>query len=278
VVYEANSLVDVEARMTPAKRLKGLLALLQLAAFAVADEIVAVTPRLASSIGAISGARLLSITVVQNAGDSEFEPVPKGMARRELGLSGDSSIVGFVGSLAPWQGLRLLVKAFRVIAEQVPEAELVIVGDGPELAPLQLEIRDLPYRSKVRFQGRVAHPVALKYICSFDVAVVPYESSLLFETVGRSPIKAYEYMACGRPLVVGAFPGLAEEVTEARCGIVVPPDDIGSLASAVVRLLRNPEQRTQMGEAGRSYVATKKSWSEVARRIFELCRSVAPGG
>jgi len=277
VIDEANSLVAVEMSQTIGKVLSKPFAVLQEFAFVTADAIVAVTERLAESIRASLDGRKLTILVVPNAGDSEFEPLPKVVARRRLGLSEESHVVGFVGNLGPWQGLSLLVKAFAILRDKVPDVELIIVGDGPERKRLASLVTHLGLAGEVRFTGIVPHSTAMEYVCAFDVGTIPYERSLLYEAVGRSPIKAYEYMVCNCPIVAGSYPQLSEEITTAGCGLIVPPDDEAALAEGISALLGDSLRASEIGRAGRDYVVSKRSWSIAAKRIVGLCNELVDG-
>ena len=277
VVYEANSLVSVEMCMTIGKTLSRPFALFQEFAFVAADAIVAVTARLAETIKACLNERHARILVIPNAGDSDFEPLPKRVARIRLGLGEELPIIGFVGNLGPWQGLNLLIKAFSILVSNLPTAELVIVGEGPERAKLEAEVERFGLKNKVRFVGGVPHATALEYVCAFDVGTIPYESSLLYEAIGRSPIKAYEYMSCNCPIVSGAYPDLSEEISRARCGIIVPPDDPTALAREIVGLLENKVKASEIGRAGREYVVTQRSWSQAAIQVRDLCIELVGG-
>jgi len=274
VIYEANSLVSVEMRLTVGRNLSRPFGILQEFAFVAADAIVAVTSRLAESIRASLDGRKPTILVIPNAGDSEFEPLPKKVARMRLGLGEELPIVGFVGNLGPWQGLGLLIRAFAILRSQLPPAELVIVGDGPERTRLEAMVKQIGLASNVRFVGSVPHTIALEYVCAFDVGTIPYESSLLYDAIGRSPIKAYEYMACNCPIVAGSYPELAEDIVRARCGLIVPPNDSVAFAREIVSLLEDKERASEIGRAGREYVVSHRSWSRAASQIIGLCNDL----
>ena len=274
VVYELNGLVSSQMPLVSDKGLTDFFSKLQLLAIKKADGVTAVTDRLADTVRSSEGFEHLSITVITNAGDAGPPPISKAAARQKLALPLSTKIVGFVGSLTRWQGVDLLLQSFRIVASQCPDCELIVVGEGSERQSLEEETRRLGLPSLVRFTGHVDHQTALMYIGAFDVGVVPYRYKNLYEKIGRSPIKAYEYMAGERPFVCGAFPGLREEVVRAGCGLVVQPDDKSALAGALLTVLQNPEQARQMGEAGRIYVSREKSWRTVASRVMNKCLEV----
>ena len=258
VIYEANSLVSLEMSLTVGRNLSGPFAVLQEIAFVISDAIVAVTARLAESIKASLDGRSPRIVVIPNAGDANFEPLPKKEARMRLGLREGSQIVGFVGNLGPWQGLNLLVRAFAILRTLLPNAELIIVGEGPEYSKLESLVNQFGLEREVRLVGNVPHSTALEYVCAFDVGTIPYERSELYEAVGRSPIKAYEYMTCSCPIVAGSYPDLSEEIIQARCGIVVPPDDAPALAKAIAGLPVTARAKFSIGIPLRNWVTAAR--------------------
>jgi len=277
VIYEANSLAAIEFRMTTSNTLGKIAGILQALAATRANGVIAVTSKLARSIKAVSGRRELQIAVVPNAGDAQHSLISKESARERLGLEADRLLVGFVGNLGPWQGLPLLLTAFTIVQSVLSDSELLIVGDGIERQRLQTLAHQLGLSQKVRFTGPVRHELALAYIAACDVCTIPYEQSPLYEAVGRSPIKAYEYMACRRPIVAGSFDGLADELTGSGGGLVVPPDNPWEFAAAIVRILKDPVLARRIGAAGRTYVVTERSWSKVARDIVEFSKAIERG-
>ncbi|HTI78510.1 MAG TPA: glycosyltransferase [Mycobacterium sp.] len=149
-------------------------------------------------------------------------------------------IVGTLAVLRPQKALGYILDAMPAIKAAVPEAKLVIVGDGPaepklhaHAVDLGLDVTWLPFA-----------PPPARYLRSFDVYVL----SSAWEAF---PISVLEAQACGVPQVVSAVGGTRESVVP-ETGIVVPPGDPEALAEAVIQLLRDPERRATMGEASRA--------------------------
>jgi glycosyltransferase involved in cell wall biosynthesis len=149
-------------------------------------------------------------------------------------------IVGTLSSLSPAKALDCMLDAMPAITAAVPEARLVIVGQGPveaelraQAANLGLDVTWLPFE-----------PPPARYLRSFDVYVL----SSAWEAF---PIGVLEAQACGVPQVVSAVGGTRESVVP-ETGIVVPPRDPAALAEAVIRLLQDPQRRASMSEASRA--------------------------
>lgn len=175
--------------------------------------------------------------------------------------------VGFVGSLKPWHGLPVLVEAFAMLHQRNADVRLLIVGDGPEQGSLRTALSGRGVLAATELAGAVAPDAAPGFLASMDVAVAPYPPQPNFYF---SPLKVYEYMAAGLPVVASRIGQLAELIRDGANGLLCPPGDPVALAEALERLRRAPELRTRLGQAGRATVLQNYTWRAVAQRIFQL--------
>jgi len=268
VIYEANGLATLQMPMVSHGLVPRFAAVLERHVFSRADGLVAVTSRLAETV---SGRFHREVTVITNGGNPNQPRIPKLAARRSYNLPPTTGLVGFIGSLTKWQGLELLLRAFRIVANQIEDSRLIIVGDGSERDKLESVSKTLGLEPKIEFLGHLSHRDCLNMIRAFDVAVVPYQHPELYEKIGRSPIKAYEYMAGECPIVSGRFPGLGDEIEGVGCGLVVDAENEGALAQGVIQLLRDPVLREEMGQAGLSFIIRQRSWSDIALKVEREC-------
>ena len=88
---------------------------------------------------------------------------------------------------------------------------------------------------------------------------------------GYSPLKLYEYMACGKPVVATRVSGF-DILEECRAGLLVNTGDYQEFANAVTMLLKNGELRRELGKNGRQYVVENQSWESVARKVADVCQ------
>ncbi|HEX2475684.1 MAG TPA: glycosyltransferase family 4 protein, partial [Lacipirellulaceae bacterium] len=146
--------------------------------------------------------------------------------------------IGFLGSLRPWHGVADLIEAFEQIepAPGIPLPELCIVGDGPQRDALEEQASLLPVevRERIQFAGAVNYQEVPDMLASFDVAVAPYtdEQHCYF-----SPLKVFEYMAAGLPIVAANAGQLREIIRDGENGVLYRPADIASMSSQLRRLL-----------------------------------------
>lgn len=178
-------------------------------------------------------------------------------------------IVLSVGFLNPRKGIDVLLNAIPKVLREVPEATFWIVGTDPQHRYETEFRRDHPAirDDQVKFWGHVPSEALPEYYRQCAV----YVSASRYESFGLTFVEA---MAHGKP-VVGCQAGAVPEVVESGVtGLLVPPDDSGALAQAIVRLLRDPAMRKQFGRAGRERVQQRYSEERMVQDIEALYRSV----
>ncbi len=175
--------------------------------------------------------------------------------------------VGFIGSLKPWHGLDILVDAYMCLSKNAPNTRLLVVGDGPERENLMKDLTTRKLLESSEFTGMVAPSKVPGLLASMDVGVAPYPN---MDGFYFSPLKVYEYMAAGLPVVASRLGDLSELIHDGVDGFLVPPGDRVALAAALNRLRLDPDLRNRMGRAARSKVRSSHTWDLVVRRILEL--------
>jgi glycosyltransferase involved in cell wall biosynthesis len=208
---------------------------------------------------------------------SLFAPMDKAECRTNLGYPPKAKIVLFVGTFLPWQGVEYIIRAMPQVIRQIPDAMLVLVGDAEQKMPdsvklkegLLSAIRDLGLGERVILRGRVPYSEIPEHINAGDVCVVaqrPFRS-------GYTPLKIFEYMSCGKPVVASDISGVREIVDESGGGMLFEPENPERLAMAIIGLLDNEPLAVGMGERGRQCVLKKYSWENVARTALKVCEA-----
>lgn len=242
-------------------------------ALGFSDKIIAVTPGIKENLESVYGIPGEKITVVPNgANTTMFKPLEPGSCRKELGLDPGSPYVCFVGNLAPWQGVEYLVQAAPSILSRYPDCRFLIVGDGVMKNELLNLSRDLGVDGRFIFTGVVPYDRVPVYINASDVCAAPFILARNAK-IGLSPLKLYEYMACGKPVVASAISGVADALKASEGGFSVPPENHEALTKAILKLLENRELREKMGSKGLSYVTENYSWYSVAKKVDRVCKS-----
>jgi len=188
----------------------------------------------------------------------------------------EAPIIGMVGRLQAVKGHRHAILAMPQILRQHPQAQLVIVGDGPLLEQLQALVNQLQINNNVHFLG-FQHPVT-HILRQFDIFLMPS----LSEGLGLSLIEA---MAEGIPAIATRVGGMVDVITEdirstnqyqseLVTGILIPPEDPEAIAQAVVHLLNNPQQAKDMGERGQRDVRERFNSKRMIDEMDALYKSI----
>lgn len=210
------------------------------------------------------------IAVIGNGIDTTVHhPGDRGQARTELGQPSGSPTVVCVGRLTRQKGQDLLLQAWPSVLASVPDAHLVLVGDGPDRSVLATEVASLgaARAASVTFAGASEDP--RPWYAAADVVVLPSRWE------GMALVVA-EAMASARAVVAFDVDGCAELIGTA--GLVVPSEDVTALAGALVDLLLAPERADELGRAGRSRVEVVADLGDTLSRWDVLLRSILDGG
>lgn len=265
-VLEVNSPLIEEQEKHRALEDRSMAKIVAKRAFVSADVIVAVSNEVAEWVRGMEPGSSPKIVVVPNAVDpARFTPRymnPDGLRR-----DGPFAI-GFVGTLKPWHGLESLIESFAILRERV-EARLLIVGDGPEKAAVEERLAGLGLKDDVELTGSVDPDRVPVLLNEMDAAVAPYPGIPGFYF---SPLKVFEYMAAGLPVVASSVGQIPQIVQNGVTGFLTPPGDVHALAAALERLATEPELPVAMGNAGRREVEAKHSWDRVAAFVLGLAK------
>jgi glycosyltransferase involved in cell wall biosynthesis len=181
--------------------------------------------------------------------------------RDELGLHG-KLVIGFAGSLKAWHGVDLLLSAFARTATR--DWTLLVVGDGLCRVELEAQAKPVAGDQQIVFTGAVPHARMPEYLAAMDIAVAPYRR---VDDFYFSPLKLFEYLAMGKPIVASDVGQIATVIRHGENGYLVKPDDIPSLATALSHLATDARLRAHLGATGSSGVTT---WEEIADRAVAL--------
>lgn len=223
----------------------------------------------ASTIVAVS--REVKDYVSQYVRDTEkIKVIPNGVnpQRFKLNLPVKNTkqfTVGFVGSLKPWHGLPVLIEAFAGFHQQHTQGRLLIVGDGTERDRLTQMIAEKNLDSAVHFTGAVPPETVPYWLSQMDVAVAPYPQS---ENFYFSPLKVYEYMAAGLPVVASNIGQIPDVIDDGVNGLLISPGDGAALANALEQLWRSPLLRRRLGDSARAKILQHHTWERVVEKIL----------
>ena len=170
--------------------------------------------------------------------------------------------VGFVGTLKPWHGTDLLLRA---LARTRGPLRLDICGTGPQQAELQQLAAELGMHERVTFRGAVAPELVPEVLRGFDIATAPYPAGEHY----FSPLKVYEYLAAGVPVIASAIGTLPDVLRHGELGVLVEPGDVDALATALDDLAGDPARRARLGRAARETAVAEHDWRSRCRALLE---------
>lgn len=188
--------------------------------------------------------------------------------RQHLGLTG-KRVIGIVGRLAFQKGHTVLLDAMVKVVHEVPDAVLIIVGDGAERSNLEMQSRRLMIEPHIRWLGSQEPEQVYQLYGVMDVFAMPS----LFEGFG---LTAAEAMAAGCPVVASAADGLREIVIDGHTGILVPCGDSDRLAKALIKVLQDPEAAKEMGLNGQKRVEQEFSLEQFRESMLAVYRYLLP--
>lgn len=204
------------------------------------------------------GADAARVCVIPNGCDAAtFHPGDRAAARRALGIAPDATVVLYVGRLVAEKGLRELIEAFRQLAVQRPNLELVLVGGGPmqgELGALGASI------GGIRLTGPMAPATVAHWMVAADLVTLPSYSE-------GHPNVLVEALACGRPVVATDVGGIPE-VVDTASGVLVRPRDSADLARGLVAALARDWDEAALARR------FSRAWSRVAEETLQQCADV----
>ncbi len=183
----------------------------------------------------------------------------------QISTNGRRPIVAFVGRLHPEKGVDDLIAAFVTVRQQVSDAILRIVGDGPARADIQRQVDALGLREAVMFTG-TTHDVGAALEGVACVALPSRAEGLSYTLL--------EAMAKGIPCVATAVGGTPDLIESGRTGTLVSPGDRRALSDAIIRVLKNPVQSRRMGEEARQAIANRFSPEHMVSATIGVYMSV----
>jgi glycosyltransferase involved in cell wall biosynthesis len=243
-------------------RLTRALSWMQRQQYHWASALIAVTPQLVSW-GAAQAGHARGYHVGNGANTERFRPDGPRTARAR-------PYVLFFGGMTRWHGIEVMLDAAG-LPSWPQGVDLLLAGSVVDQS-LKARIENAP--SNVVWLDRVPQQDLPALIRGAVAALVPTVDPSGITAHGVTPLKLFEMLACGTPVIVSDFRGMADIVRSGPCGVVIPSGDAGALARAVAELASDPERARVMGAAGARLVAAEHSWDARAGETAEVIAKV----
>ena len=278
VVYESHGLSVTVAEelprllgnpnLTPTQQKLKRLDRRERRVWARAEAYVTITRLLATDLQARYGPRQRFFVVPDGAEralislGAEEGPIAPG--RPASGRGSEPPVAAYAGHLYPWKGVDIFVRALAL----VPEMHGLIIGGHPgeaDRARVQKLIDSLQLGARITITGLVPPREVVPRLTAADVLVLPNTASAISERY-TSPLKLFEYLTLGRPIIASDLPAIREVLTDGRTALLVPPGDPPALATALRRLAADPNLASALGKAARA-LAPEYTWARRAERL-----------
>jgi glycosyltransferase involved in cell wall biosynthesis len=234
--------------------------------------VAVVTPAFKQELVAKWGVRDDKISLVENGVETElFTPDVSGDdVKRALGLEG-RFIVSYIGTLGLAHGLQAVAQAASELQSTFPNIQFLFVGEGADKDRLTSLVAQLNL-TNVHFLPQQPRQEIPSIIRASDLCLVLLRKANVFETV--IPTKMLEFMACGRPVILGVNGQARQIIEDAQAGLFVEPENATALALAVTKLYREAQLRETLGRNGREYIVENLSRKRTAKIYLDVLESV----
>lgn len=235
----------------------------------LSDLIIAVSEGVKKRIMLDYHIRNDKIFVVNNAANVQvFKPLDKSNCRRLLNLNNDFYI-GFVGSFGTWHGIDNIFSAASHLKKfKYDEIKFFLIGncDSEEKKRLTNLMTKLGIEKCLIFAGEIEYSKIPIYINSFDIGLAQLTN---YSSIGAgSPLKVFEYLACGIPVIVSENLGeIAQIIRVNNCGYIFKQDDINDLTNIIIDAYHKKENLSRLGRNSRALAISKFSWQKNAETI-----------
>jgi len=204
---------------------------------------------------------------------NKFDPekYDKQLMKKKLGLR-EKTILGYVGSYKTWHGVDIAIRTIEMMAKTTKMSyHLLLIGNGEGFDRIKAQIEEKNLTSGVTQIDSVAHEEIPQYIACFDYALMSYPDMKSFH---GSPLKMFEYMAMGIPVVATAVGQIKEILRHRETGILVYPPTPENYVKAILDADQDPERLRRIGTSARRLIVEKYSWLKNAEKIIEVCNGL----
>ncbi len=198
--------------------------------------------------------------------------------RKQLQISKEKIVFGFIGTFGQWHGIVELAKAILLFYNKYPEETsktiFMLIGDGILMKEVKRIIFSSSYKNNVILTGLIKQNLAPEYLAACDICLSPHIKNPDGSKFFGSPTKLFEYLSMGKPVIASNLDQIGDIITHGKNGYLVPPGDIEALASAMIELSKNEPLRKKLGQQARRLVLQKYTWDKhvdnIIKKITEL--------
>jgi len=245
------------------------------------DAVIPISQGIKSGLIA-RGVEESKIKCVPNGVDTEvFRPIKKDtVLSKKYGIEG-SLVIGFIGSFYRYEGIEYIIRVLPNLLKTCPNIKVLLVGGGEEVGArrermrLEALVEQLGIRNKIIFTGRVPHSEILSYYSLMDIMIYPRISVRLTESV--TPLKPLEAMAMGKSVIGSDIGGLRELIKDGETGLLFQPENVASLVSKCLQLIKNESFRQDLGKRAIWDMLNNRDWSKITEGYLDIYSQISQG-
>jgi len=257
--------IDTLHQLVNYRMLRPATYLLERMVYSRVDLILALTSRLSKYVIRM-GAKEAKVKILPEGVDTDlFHPgYDCSQIQRKWGVRGQDFVVLFMGTLFEFSGLDFFIYQFPELIKQIPEAKLVIVGDGPQRSKLVRIAAELGLTGQVVFTGFQPYETLPQYINLAGICINPF--LLTKATMDVFPAKVLQYLACGKGVIATPLPGMKSVIPEEQQGVIYA-DGAAKMIREIISLFKSAQRRQRLEETGLNYVRQVHSYSKIAHEL-----------
>lgn len=199
-----------------------------------------------------------------------YTPEQRAQARTRWKL--DNKVVcGYLGAFVPWHAIDKFVYAIADQLKQNPDLVLLLVGDGATYPEVDKFVKERGLSNQVIMTGRVPHDDVPGLLAAMDMAILPSAGDY------TSPVKLFEFMACGIAPIAPNFLPIQEVLKEGQTGWTFTADNLDRAVDMVLTKSRNIDELKQVGKAARAYIAAERQWRNNVVQLVDFVMSLKRG-
>lgn len=264
IILEVNDSSTVY-RVRPLFFLK-LATLIERWVFTRASGLVFVSSVFRDRVRKAHGCELAPAIITPNAANIDkfsFTPDTRTKARQKWQLE-DSVVCGYLGAFVPWHAIDQFVYKIADDLAKAPHLKLLLVGDGATFHEVEDFVKRKGLEKQVLLTGRVGHDDVPGLLAAMDMAVLPSAGDY------TSPVKLFEFMACGVPPVAPDFLPIREVLDEGRTGWMFKAGQLDEAVQQVLDKSRDGAKLKEVGAAARAYIAAERQWRHNVVQLTEF--------
>jgi len=254
---------DVVHDLIDEKYLKNIVLKFEKSAYPEFDEVIVNTPFMKKWSEDMKSKHV--IIIPQGVDPNIMKPLPKDLElQKNLQISNQDRVVMYLGSIHSISGLPVILNSIPKIIQKIPHFKLLVVGGGAHLENLKEISKKLEVQDKVVFTGYVPYLHISRYCSLAELCINPFEITDM--TKKLSPVKIFDLLACGKPILATPLEGLLHDFPEESKILIYA--NLEQFESQIISLL-NSESLENFGRKGREYVEANYTWENVANRFLE---------